>query len=245
METTSNSEQQPQPIKLPIGFRFHPTDQELLLHYLKRKLHSLPLPPTLIPDHFDVFHSNPWDLPGDLKEKRYFFCKTKMNFVNKCSLISSDCGYWKLSPRVNDKQVMAPGTNLVIGIKKSFLFYQGKTSPQLKTQWVMHQFCLVASFTTPYFLAQKRMVQVGDWVVCRVYQRKRKARNQLANYIKKSSTLQGIRTKDHMNLRMGDKNELGFSSAQTCSSSSLSCCSGITEISCNELDQEASSQNTY
>lgn len=51
-------------IKLPIGFRFHPTDQELLLHYLKRKLYSLPLPPTLIPDHVDVFHSNPWDLPG-------------------------------------------------------------------------------------------------------------------------------------------------------------------------------------
>ncbi|KAL0351181.1 UNVERIFIED_CONTAM: NAC domain-containing protein 83 [Sesamum radiatum] len=245
METTPSSEQQQQPIKLPIGFRFHPTDQELLLHYLKRKLYSLPLPPSLIPDHFDVFHSNPWDLPGDLKEKRYFFCKTKMNFMTKCSLISSDCGYWKSSAK--DKQVMAPPTATnpnTHWIKKSFLFYHGKTSPLLKTQWVMHQFCLVASFTPPYLLPQKLMMQVGDWVVCRVYQRKRKARNQVANYIKKPRTLQGIRTKDHMNLRMGDKNELGFSSAQTCLSS-ISCCSGITEISCNELDEEASSQNTY
>lgn len=74
--------------------------------------------------------------------------------MNKCSLMSSDCGYWKSSGK--DKQVMAPGsgTNLLIGIKKCFLFHQGKTSPQLKTQWVMHQFCLVASFTTPFFLAQ-------------------------------------------------------------------------------------------
>ncbi|KAK4417932.1 NAC domain-containing protein 83 [Sesamum alatum] len=231
----ANSEQA---IKLPIGFRFHPTDEELLLHYLKRKIYSLPLPPTLIPD-FEVFHSNPWDLPGDLKEKRYFFCKRKkMNFMNKCSssLSSSDCGYWKDSGK--DKQVMAPGSNLVIGIKKSFIFYQGKRSPALKTQWVMHEFCLVASFTTPY-LPQKLMMQVGDWVVCRVYQSKRKA----TSHGKVNQLPDSKKPRIMNNLRMGDKNELGFSSAQTCSSSS--CCSGITEISSNELDEEASSQNIY
>lgn len=48
---------------VPIGFRFHPTDEELVVHYLKRKAFSLPLPATVIPD-LDVFHSNPWDLPG-------------------------------------------------------------------------------------------------------------------------------------------------------------------------------------
>ncbi|KAL0344169.1 UNVERIFIED_CONTAM: NAC domain-containing protein 83 [Sesamum angustifolium] len=189
METTPSSEQQQQqqqpPIKLPIGFRFHPTDQELLLHYLKRKLYSLPLPPSLIPDHFDVFHSNPWDLPGE----EILLLQNKDEFYDQCSLISSDCGYWKSSAK--DKQVMAPpptatNPNLLIGIKKSFLFYHGKTSPLLKTQWFLHQFCLVASFTPPYLLPQKLMMQVGDWVVCRMYQRKRKARNQEANYIRKT-----------------------------------------------------------
>lgn len=50
-------------LKIPVGFRFHPTDEELLVHYLKRKVHSLPLPAAVIPE-LDVFQCNPWDLPG-------------------------------------------------------------------------------------------------------------------------------------------------------------------------------------
>lgn len=50
-------------IELPIGFRFRPTDEELLLHYLIRKIYSLPLPATVI-TQLDVFSFNPWDLPG-------------------------------------------------------------------------------------------------------------------------------------------------------------------------------------
>ena len=50
-------------IKMPIGFRFHPTDEELVVHYLKRKASSLPLPASVIPE-FDVFETDPWSLPG-------------------------------------------------------------------------------------------------------------------------------------------------------------------------------------
>uniref|UniRef100_A0A803QKZ7 NAC domain-containing protein n=1 Tax=Cannabis sativa TaxID=3483 RepID=A0A803QKZ7_CANSA len=55
-------------LKLPIGYRFCPTDEELLLHYLKRKVHALPLPASVISE-FDVFQTDPWALPGDVKEK--------------------------------------------------------------------------------------------------------------------------------------------------------------------------------
>lgn len=84
-------------------------------------------------------------------------------------------------------------------------------------------------------------MQVGDWVVCRLFQRKRKARNdhgtinQLANS-KKSRNLLGISAHDHMNLN----HELGLSFAQT---SPSSCSSGVTEIPSNDLDQEASSHS--
>ncbi|KAK6155353.1 hypothetical protein DH2020_009601 [Rehmannia glutinosa] len=225
--------------KLPIGFRFHPTDEELVVHYLKRKVFSLPLPASVIPE-LEVFQLNPWDLPGDLKEKKYFFCKRRMNFMNKFNgSLSTDCGYWKASGK--DRQIMAPSSNLVIGVKKSFVFYQGKKS---KTQWIMDEFCLVGSINTPY-LTQKLMMQVGEWVVCRVYQRKRKGRNhgtvnQIVANRKKSQDLQGIKGCDQVDLRMGGNNELGFSSS---SSSSSSCSSGITEISSNDLDQEETSHN--
>ncbi|XP_047964963.1 NAC domain-containing protein 83-like [Salvia hispanica] len=195
-------------LKLQIGFRFHPTDEELLLHYLKRKVLSLPLLANVIPE-LEAFQFNPSDLPGDLKEKRYFFCKRKRNLVNKC-------GYWKSSGK--DKQVVASGSNNVIGIKKSFVFYQDR---KMKTKWIMQEFSLVGFLKTP-FLNQRLLMQVGDWVVCRLYQRKRKARSHGATAY----------------------NSKGASVAQTPSflPMSLSCSSGITDVSSSDLDQEASSR---
>lgn len=70
------------------------------------------------------------------------------------------------------------------------------------------------------------MMQVGDWVACRVYERKRKARNNgRVNQLLSNSK----------NLRMeGNNNELGFSTS--------SCSSAVTQISSNsDLDQEINS----
>ncbi|KAF9670217.1 hypothetical protein SADUNF_Sadunf13G0045400 [Salix dunnii] len=47
---------------LPPGFRFHPTDEELILHYLKKKLASTPFPVSVIAD-VDIYKFDPWDLP--------------------------------------------------------------------------------------------------------------------------------------------------------------------------------------
>jgi len=59
-------------IKLPIGFRFRPTDQELLLHYLKKKLFAQPLPASVISE-CDVFQTQPWLLPGSSQFSFSFF----------------------------------------------------------------------------------------------------------------------------------------------------------------------------
>ena len=50
-------------LRLPPGFRFHPTDEELVVQYLKRKAYSCPLPASIIPE-VDVCKADPWDLPG-------------------------------------------------------------------------------------------------------------------------------------------------------------------------------------
>jgi No apical meristem (NAM) protein len=64
MESTDSSSgshhHQPQ---LPPGFRFHPTDEELLVHYLKRKVASAPLPIAIIAE-VDLYKFDPWELPG-------------------------------------------------------------------------------------------------------------------------------------------------------------------------------------
>ncbi|XP_022139671.1 NAC transcription factor 25-like [Momordica charantia] len=48
---------------LPPGFRFHPTDEELVVHYLKRKATSLPLPVAVIAE-VDLYKYDPWELPA-------------------------------------------------------------------------------------------------------------------------------------------------------------------------------------
>nr|TKS18310.1 NAC transcription factor 29-like [Populus alba] len=47
---------------LPPGFRFHPTDEELILHYLRKKVASTPFPVSIIAD-VDIYKFDPWDLP--------------------------------------------------------------------------------------------------------------------------------------------------------------------------------------
>lgn len=51
-------------VRLPPGFRFHPTDEELVDQYLKRKALGLTLPSFIIPE-IDLSEHDPWDLPGD------------------------------------------------------------------------------------------------------------------------------------------------------------------------------------
>lgn len=50
-------------VNLPPGFRFYPTDEELVVHFLQRKASRLPYRPDIIPD-LDLFPYDPWDLNG-------------------------------------------------------------------------------------------------------------------------------------------------------------------------------------
>lgn len=45
------------------GFRFHPTDEELVEFYLKRKIQQKSLPIELI-KQVDIYKYDPWDLPS-------------------------------------------------------------------------------------------------------------------------------------------------------------------------------------
>jgi len=50
-------------LNLPPGFRFHPTDEELVVHYLCRKVARQQLPVPIIAE-VDLYKFDPWDLPG-------------------------------------------------------------------------------------------------------------------------------------------------------------------------------------
>lgn len=51
------------PVGLPPGFRFHPTDEELVNYYLKRKIHGQEIELDIIPE-VDLYKCEPWELAG-------------------------------------------------------------------------------------------------------------------------------------------------------------------------------------
>lgn len=50
-------------INLPPGFRFHPTDEELVVHYLSCKA-AKRKPAVSIIAEIDLYKHDPWELPG-------------------------------------------------------------------------------------------------------------------------------------------------------------------------------------
>ncbi|CAI9093128.1 OLC1v1028548C1 [Oldenlandia corymbosa var. corymbosa] len=156
-------------LRLPPGFRFHPTDEELVVQYLKRKVLSWPLPASIIPE-VDVCKSDPWDLPGDWEQERYFFSTREVKYPNgNRSNRATGSGYWKATGV--DKQIVTAtaataGGKQVVGLKKTLVFYRGKPPHGVRTDWIMHEYRL-SNLQLP-----------GNWVLCRVFLKKRGGKSE-------------------------------------------------------------------
>ncbi|XP_010250592.1 PREDICTED: NAC domain-containing protein 83-like [Nelumbo nucifera] len=234
-------------IRLPPGFRFHPTDEELVLQYLKRKVFSCPLPASIIPE-VDICKYDPWDLPGDLENERYFFSAREAKYPNgNRSNRATGSGYWKATGL--DKQIVASRSNQVVGMKKTLVFYQGKPPRGTRTDWVMHEYRLVVPGTTVCISPhpqrknsiQNSMIQMEDWVLCRIFLKKRstKSEEEISQPCKENRVRSlGMARPSFIDFMSKDRiNSVSPSS----SSSSSSASSGITEVSSNGSDHEESS----
>jgi hypothetical protein len=56
-------------LQLPPGFRFHPTDEELVMHYLCRRCAGLPIAVPIIAE-IDLYKFDPWQLPSTSRRPR-------------------------------------------------------------------------------------------------------------------------------------------------------------------------------
>ncbi|XP_076901462.1 NAC domain-containing protein 83-like [Bidens hawaiensis] len=108
-----------------VGFRFIPTDQELLIRYRKQKPESLPLaypiPEALL---VVVIHGN---LTGDLNAERYFFSMAQTKHRRaKQSDRKAPSGYWKAT--VKKRRFLIPRKKEIV-TKRKLLF---STHPSLQ-----------------------------------------------------------------------------------------------------------------
>ncbi|CAA7041097.1 unnamed protein product [Microthlaspi erraticum] len=173
---------------LPPGFRFHPTDEELILHYLKKKVSSSHVPLSIIAD-VDIYKSDPWDLPAKApfgEKEWYFFSPRDRKYPNGARPNrAAASGYWKATG--TDKLIAVPngeGFQQNIGIKKALVFYRGKPPKGVKTNWIMHEYRLAESLSPKRvdcsrtgcsqvnnLKSKEYSMRLDDWVLCRIYKK--------------------------------------------------------------------------
>ncbi|KAI4988901.1 hypothetical protein ZWY2020_036218 [Hordeum vulgare] len=151
---------------LPPGFRFHPTDLELLLQYLRRMALDRPLPAAVIPVVHAAALPDPWDLPGASEgESAYFFSLRQAASSGRGGRRRrAASGYWKATGKEKPVFVQLPvGKRLLVGVKTALAFQRGKS----RTDWVMHEYRL-AGAAEQNKRANDDSPQSSEWVVCRV-----------------------------------------------------------------------------
>ncbi|GJY76290.1 no apical meristem protein [Tanacetum coccineum] len=156
-------------VGLPPGFRFHPTDEEIVTHYLTPKVVNRGFSASAIGE-VDLNKCEPWDLPKKAKmgEKEwFFFCQRDRKYpTGMRTNRATDSGYWKATGK--DKEIHKKGkTGKLVGMKKTLVFYKGRAPKGEKTNWVMHEFRLEGDFS--YYNMSR--ASKDEWVVCRIVQK--------------------------------------------------------------------------
>ncbi|CAN8291622.1 unnamed protein product [Cochlearia groenlandica] len=175
-----DGDQKMEEILLP-GFRFHPTDEELVSFYLKKKVQHHPLSIELI-RQLDIYKYDPWDLPRFAmtgEKEWYFYCPRDRKYRNSSRPNRvTGAGFWKATG--TDRPIYASeGTNKCIGLKKSLVFYKGRAAKGVKTDWMMHEFRLPSPLSDPsisHLSSSKKFfdspISPNDsWAICRIFKK--------------------------------------------------------------------------
>ncbi|CAB4278847.1 unnamed protein product [Prunus armeniaca] len=149
---------------LPPGFRFHPTDEELITFYLASKVYNGSFCGVDIAE-VDLNRCEPWELPDVAKmgeREWYFFSLRDRKYPTGLRTNrATGAGYWKATGK--DRQVYSASTGALLGMKKTLVFYKGRAPRGHKTKWVMHEYRLHGRLSSYGGHACK-----DEWVICRI-----------------------------------------------------------------------------
>ncbi|KAK6941755.1 NAC domain, partial [Dillenia turbinata] len=153
---------------VPPGFRFHPTDEELLHYYLKKKVSFQKFDMEVIRE-VDLNKMEPWDLQercriGSTPQNEWYLFSHKDRKYPTGSRTNraTDAGFWKATGR--DKCIR--NSHKKIGMRKTLVFYRGRAPHGQKTDWIMHEYRLEDGDEP-----QSNATEDG-WVICRVFKKK-------------------------------------------------------------------------
>ncbi|XP_058106990.1 NAC domain-containing protein 2-like [Magnolia sinica] len=172
---------------VPPGYKFCPTDAELIVYYLKRKNLGQPLPPNIIGEielynHssdelvrlYLTMHGTERDADYSMSRKRkecYFFTSRDKKY-RKGERPRRDAGngLWKATGADNpiiDMNGVDTG-----GVKKTLVYYIGNHKASDKSNWIMHEYRLEKTPET--MVRNDGNMRLDGWVLCRIYEKNEK-----------------------------------------------------------------------
>ncbi|KFK25187.1 hypothetical protein AALP_AA8G078300 [Arabis alpina] len=124
------------------GFRFSPTDVELISYYLRRKIDGDEDSVAVIAE-VEIYKFEPWDLPGESKLKSenewFYFCARGRKYPHGSqSRRATLLGYWKAT----GKERSVKSGNQIVGTKRTLVFHMGRAPRGERTEWIMHEYCI-------------------------------------------------------------------------------------------------------
>ncbi|KAJ7557986.1 hypothetical protein O6H91_04G019900 [Diphasiastrum complanatum] len=147
------------------GFRFHPTDHELLDFYLRKMVEGKLQPGGFIRS-VELCSYDPWELPGlasTVGEKEWFFfvprVSRKPHITRPTRLTPS--GFWKAT---GTERTVKTLSGKCLGRKKTLVFYKGRAPKGARTKWVMQEYRLAERETSDP--SRESQLNVA---LCRVY----------------------------------------------------------------------------
>ncbi|XP_020254196.1 NAC domain-containing protein 91-like [Asparagus officinalis] len=158
---------------LPLGFRFHPTDEELINYYLKSKINGkIKAADAAVVPEIDVCRFEPWDLPERSPIKSndpewFFFAPVDRKYANSGrSNRATEAGYWKATgkDRLIRSRVSREKPAVLVGMKKTLVFHRGRAPKGSRTNWIMHEYRTVE----PEF---ENGGDQGSFVLCRLFKK--------------------------------------------------------------------------
>ncbi|KAI7984171.1 NAC domain-containing protein 90 [Camellia lanceoleosa] len=127
------------------GFRFYPTEEELVSFYLRTKLQGNRHDINRVIPVIDIYEHEPWHLPklsgevchGETEQWFFFAPRQEREARGGRPTRTTASGFWKAT---GSPSYVYSSFNRVIGVKKTMVFYKGKAPSGGKTKWKMNEY---------------------------------------------------------------------------------------------------------
>ncbi|KAL5822808.1 hypothetical protein ACOSQ4_020708 [Xanthoceras sorbifolium] len=155
-------------LSIYIGYRFVPSDRELIVDYLMKKINNQLLSDNIIIED-NVYMSNPWDLAVKYKpqegQKWYFFTTRDEKYAkeNPPNRPAGD-GFWKAI----GAQKKFYNNKKEVGVKNCLIFFKGKPSKGDMTNWLMYEYLL---HNSPSSSTSSDNMRLNNCVLCKIYKK--------------------------------------------------------------------------